>query len=126
MSVNNNSGINGVNLPSSLPQSKIVSNLETDFKRKAFELYGKYICIGCEYEINIDFLLRKQFSDLMGNKANDAHNFEQFCTFNVTIMDMLKLYETCCKEMYQLLLYSFSRFKTNRVYYNKCVQVLNE
>ena len=121
----NNNGINGVNLPKSLPQSKIVS-LDTDFKKKAYDIYCKYICIGSEYEINIDGLLRKQFSDIMGNKLNDEHNFQQFCSFNVTVKDMLDLYEQCCKEMYQLLMFSFSRFKTNRVYYDKCVQVLDK
>merc|ERR1712228_162369 len=53
-----------VELPDTLVQSKIVTNLDTDYKRKAYDLYTKYIVIGCAYEINISGHLRQKFIDL--------------------------------------------------------------
>merc|ERR1712228_632757 len=71
-------------------------------KMRAHRLYKKYIEIGSEYEIN----LRGDLRDAISVKLSDP---ELMTTNNLTLIDLLLIFEDCKVEMHQLQLWSLVR-----------------
>eukprot|EP01084_Bolivina_argentea_P194742 334193_1 len=80
-----------------------------EFLIRSHKLYSKYISVGSELEINLSFKHRNALIEQMSEfgtwvNLNNEHNKQ----LNI----LFQLFEECMKEMYTLLNYSFSRFKT--------------
>ena len=78
-------------------------------KLMAHELYLKYIKVGACLEINIAAKLRKQATDILGDK-------QRLKNINVTMSDLLHLFDEIRNEMRILLTYSHLRFKEKEEY----------
>eukprot|EP01084_Bolivina_argentea_P162247 282379_1 len=76
---------NDIEIPNELSQSNIITNKETDFKQKAYDLYSKYIKRGCYYEINISGALRGSFFNLM-------NDYDRFTKINIQKKNNLKYF----------------------------------
>merc|ERR1711902_199515 len=105
-----------VELAECIPKSSIVFNQTEDFERKASRLYRKYIRIGSEFEININYSLRKQLMDRFDTQSNSNSNEQRD--------ELHSVFDKCCKEMTKLLRFSLTRFKTKPEYLR--LQGLNE
>ena len=86
-----------IRFPNNIPISSIIADKESDFKVKAQEIYRKYIQIGSEYEINISWQKRAEFSNLFED--------EEFFMKNtgIKIKDINELFNIITAEMIQLL-----------------------
>lgn len=104
-------------LPSTVPKSSIIfarpfnqneSNQEfiQKIKRKAFILFNKYICIGSEYEININYRLRREMNNLMGNLSEFLQNE------NIKVLELITIFDASSLEMINLIADAFRRFTT--------------
>ena len=60
----------------SFPRSELVRGLGCDYKAMATEIYQKYIRIGSELEINMEYTTRDRLSDLIAN--NQWHSNEHY------------------------------------------------
>lgn len=104
-------------LPSLIPTSSTMSTKKkndengkeidnvTDLKTKAHKIYNKYIKIGCEFEVNIDYHLRTNCKNIMEN-LDDLLDDD-----SIKIEDIFNLFGKVKKEMVQLLQWSLIRFK---------------
>eukprot|EP01084_Bolivina_argentea_P063589 116064_1 len=93
-------------LPQNCPQSDIVFTLDTNLKQVAYALFHKYIAVGCDWEINLDYFTRRKYNRLFASEEKWENNNE----YN----DNVKLYEIfdkCLLEMTNLVRAAFSRFK---------------
>ena len=79
--------------------------LVREYREKAYELWYKYVRVGAEYEINIDFTTRKRFHKLMRNRQAWLDNDE----FNER--ELYILFHGCVQRMFTFLSNSFTRFK---------------
>ena len=109
-----------------IPQSAFLQGIPSEFdhvlqnaKLVAFKLYGKYIETGSELEINISGTLRKQLKNILADKEKLMENI------NVSLNDLLSLFEKPKTEMRMLLNYSHSRFK-QKAEYSKIVEVFSK
>ena len=75
------------------------------YREIAYELWIKYIKVGAEYEINIDFTTRKRFAKLMNNKQEWLNNKD----FNEKELHLL--FYPCTQRMFTFLSNSFTRFR---------------
>ena len=89
-----------------------------DFKLRGYQLFKKYVIIGSKYEINIAYLVRKRFSELMGNvdswMENDLN--ENSGDDKQGLLFLFKLFDQAMDETRGLLQFSFSRLKTSAAY----------
>merc|ERR1712154_362467 len=93
-------------LPTKCPQSDIVFDKNSNFKQIAYALFKKYIAVGSDWEINIDYYSRRKYNRLFENEQGWIENKEY--------SDNVKLYEVfdkCLTEMTTLIKSAFSRFK---------------
>eukprot|EP01083_Nonionella_stella_P080176 220190_1 len=93
-------------LPENCPQSDIVFDKEKNFKGIAIALFDKYIAVGSDWEINVDYYTRRKYNRLFGDADGWMKNEEYD--------DNVKLYEVfdkCLTEMVNLVRAAFSRFK---------------
>ena len=99
-----------ISFPYIVPLSAILENEKTDFKRKAYEIYNKYIKIGSEFEINISWDSRVLFRNMFDD--------EEFFTNNAKIkmMDVFLLFDEARLQMMRLLINSLSRLKQQPEY----------
>eukprot|EP00485_Elphidium_margaritaceum_P013158 CAMPEP_0202694726 /NCGR_PEP_ID=MMETSP1385-20130828/8514_1 /ASSEMBLY_ACC=CAM_ASM_000861 /TAXON_ID=933848 /ORGANISM="Elphidium margaritaceum" /LENGTH=702 /DNA_ID=CAMNT_0049350625 /DNA_START=29 /DNA_END=2137 /DNA_ORIENTATION=+ len=88
---------------------KAVARSETEmieeWKIRAFMIYFKYICVGAEYEINIDYHTRRQLAE----QLHDINEWLRNTTITLTALSTL--YDNCIHQMYQLCNFSINRFK---------------
>ena len=99
-----------IELPEKMVKSKIVYDRE-DYQVMAFDLYEKYIRVSAEWEININYRDRNKYKEAFEGK-------------NIISDDKKELYvlfDTCLKQMFSLLLGSYTRFKSGKQY-----QMINE
>lgn len=75
------------------------------YREIAYELYLKYVRIGAEFEINVDYATRKRFQKLMGNKQEWINN-EHF-----NEKELQSLFHGCIQRMFTFLSNSFTRFR---------------
>lgn len=111
-------GIDLIEFPLNIPLSEIIANKVNidntnncsddiqlyEAKVKGHKLFNKYIRTGCEFEINISALDR----DELGNMLMDL---SQLFVYNITAKDIILLFEKAKSEMYNLLLFSLSRWR---------------
>merc|ERR1712087_106458 len=93
-------------LPDHCPKSDIVFAKDMTFKVIAIGLYEKYIKVGSDWEINIDWHSRKAYQELFESEDGWIGNKEYD--------DEVKLYgmfDKCLTEMTHLVRAAFSRFK---------------
>ena len=83
----------------------------------ANKLYDKYIKIGSQLEINISSMLKKEIKSILQDP-------ERLMELNVSLNDLLLLFEKPKNEMRLLLTYSHVRFK-QKVEYSKIVQLFS-
>merc|ERR1712154_117155 len=99
-------------LPKGCPQSAIVYGEEyNDYKSMARAIYNKYIRIGSEFEVNIDYAARNLYRNLLED--------EQSWKGNIIYDDPQKLYylfNPCIDKMVQLISPSFTRFRQSKQY----------
>eukprot|EP00486_Rosalina_sp_Unknown_P014399 CAMPEP_0201596104 /NCGR_PEP_ID=MMETSP0190_2-20130828/192893_1 /ASSEMBLY_ACC=CAM_ASM_000263 /TAXON_ID=37353 /ORGANISM="Rosalina sp." /LENGTH=217 /DNA_ID=CAMNT_0048056329 /DNA_START=884 /DNA_END=1537 /DNA_ORIENTATION=- len=100
-----------------IPQSLMFENISSDSddllqsaKLMAFKLYQKYIEHGSELEINISSALRKQLKNIVSDKQKLMENI------NVSLNELLLLFDKPKNEMRLLLNYSHTRFKQKTEY----------
>ena len=74
-------------------------------KRRAYKLYTKYIAIGSAYEINISYVMRTELSNILGAKHELMHRPD------ISLTTLYELFVEPKDEMFQLLSFSFVRFK---------------
>ena len=91
-----------------------------EYKYKAYELFTKYIHNPsniCEYEININYNMRKKLINLMGDKDkwinnnNNNRNNEDEESPITRFDELYILWDECILEMYDLMCHSFQRWK---------------
>ena len=96
-----------IDLASNLPVSSIITDdveqkkEEDNLKLKAYELYGKYMEQGSEFEINISWRQREALMNIFEDRDKLLHE-------SVTINHIFELFERCKEEMFKLMEYSFS------------------
>ena len=78
-------------------------------KHVAFELYSKYITIGCEYEINISSSMRESLIGMLGNEHFWMNKV------NINEIDLFNLFDDARNEVYRLLQFSFVRIKSAKL-----------
>ena len=117
-----------IKLPKSIPKSEIVYGIDQsnneikknqelivskynewieDIQKKCYQLYKKYIAIGCEYEINIAGRTRRELFELMDNKEMFLLNSE------INEIKLITMYNSSARDMYALIQGSFARFKAS-------------
>lgn len=142
-----------VNLPPTIPRSSIVycrfetedrkTSFEEDnrntgknligklkkYRLIAFDIYDKYIRIGSEYEINIDYGNRKRYNRILANKrlwinkGNGINSIDENSKNNNVIynaqylqeaMILFSLYQPCIDQMYRFCSSCFGTFKATQ------------
>eukprot|EP01084_Bolivina_argentea_P319881 554880_1 len=79
---------------------------------KKYVINGSYFCINISF-VNRDYLY-KQFG---GNeKATDEEMVKYLCDGNITREKIVHIFDECRSEIFQLLLFAFSRFKCSHEY----------
>eukprot|EP01083_Nonionella_stella_P086417 240106_1 len=71
----------------------------------AFELHNKYIKNGSEFEINVSYQQRTEVSDVLAD-------YGLLVQYNMSLVDLYKLFTESVSEMYTLLTFSLSRFRS--------------
>merc|ERR1712129_268208 len=89
-----------------LTQSLIVYGVVDDYMAIAKQLYKKYIRVGSEWEINIDFGNRKRYELLFENGSDDS----------LSVEEMYELFDPCIGAMINLMGSAFGRFKKSKKY----------
>ena len=131
-----------VSLPATIPRSSIVycrfetedrktqENIENakinmvgklkKYRYIAYDIYEKYIRIGAEYEINIDFTNRKRYNKLLGNKSKWIHKSMEYqnddnilynAQYLQEAMILFSLYQPAIDQMYRFCSSCFATFK---------------
>ena len=100
-----------IRFPVSIPMSSILEEKQSDdevhdLKIKAHHVYRKYVMVGGELEINISWECRKSVIEILDDLelliSTDA----------VTLKDLFNIFNDCKFEMWNLMLGSFSRYKS--------------
>eukprot|EP01084_Bolivina_argentea_P314772 545234_1 len=109
--------------PDEVPLSSILADerhdqmeLVDDYKLKAFGVYNRYICNGCDMEININYQTRYTYTQLMQNL--DQHE--------LSILDLYTLFDEAILEMYKLMQDSYKRFKQTQAFTKLNDEIFNE
>ena len=97
---------NKLKLFGSITKSVIVYNDDDDYKEIVNKLYGKYIKIGSEWEINIDYTNRNRYMNLIENNTINYEDIEMVYT----------LFDACIDNMVGLIIPAFTRFKNSKKY----------
>ena len=96
-------------LAESVPLSDIVHHEEqTDlksFRRRARDLYEKYVMVDSDFEINIPDKMRRQLHSLMGNESKWMDKSD------ISPVNLANVFDGVMMEMKKLLKYSRLRFK---------------
>ena len=90
----------------------------TIWRAKAHELYRKYIKVGSEHEINLAGSERSYFSDKMDD-------IDDFMNSDISIDDLLILFESTKKAMRILLVFSLNRWK-RRPSFNQLLNAIDQ
>jgi len=111
-----------------IPRSSIVySGARYDMGEKAFydvckykaaELYGKYIKDGSDLNVMIDYDTRSTLRELMENQRVE---WMEIGMNQISLVELMYLFETICNKMYIVLIDSYQRFTQTKNY-----QKLNE
>jgi len=88
----------------------------TEYKKRSYDLFVKYIKVGASHDINISSASRNFYQQLMGDYARWKDN-ENYGTKE----DLLHLFDDCKKECWKLLGFVFTRFEKT-VLYKKWIQ----
>lgn len=98
-------------LASGVPLSDIVYHEEgkdlKSYRRRARELYQKYIMVGSEFEVNIPAKMRRELRGICGD-----HNWID--NEEMTAAQVAMVFDGVMQEMRKLLKYSRLRFKSDR------------
>ena len=120
-----------IKLPKQLPKSSIVydgmdehytQNIhENEFinmmKIKAYKLYKKYVAVGIQYQVNISYSTRKGIEKYVKNYDSFLLNDQ------ISLNQLLFLFEKVSEEIYNLMTDSFNRFsQTNE--FQKLAQMI--
>ena len=76
-----------------------------EYKIRGYMLYYKYVAIGSEFEINIDYGTRNK----LVSQINDINQW--LCDENVDLEELSVLFDNCIHQMYQFCKFSMGRFK---------------
>ena len=96
------------------------------YKEIGYQLFGKYIQTGSEFEINISSILRNHFSSLMGNydkwmaendNINGNSNSNSSDGNQVDIFELLSLFDECNKTNVRLMRGALNRFQKTGEFY---------
>ena len=101
-----------IKLPSTCPQSFIVygdedPNYISNYKYMAKYLYKRYIRVGSELEINIDYLTRIKYKKKFEPNDNELSNDKQ---------ELFVLFDPCIDRMMALITASWTRFTDSKEY----------
>ena len=94
-----------IELPEKMAQSKIVYEGD-DYKEIASQLYEKYIRVGSEWEININYRDRNKYIQLF--EVNGVSSDDK--------QELYVIFDICIKQMFGLLFGTFTRFKNSEQY----------
>ena len=108
-----------IQLPDTVPLSEIVYDESLGIKKKAYLLYKKYICDESVYMINISFRVKQKVSKIMKQYKMDI----EFEYENVD-KDIMMVFDECSQEMRQIMLDSYSRYKSTPQYHNIVSNIL--
>ena len=123
-----------INFPSSVPISAIIDQNEEKMddnnmdnkkfviycaKLKAHKLYEKYVGFDSELQMNISAKMKKPLDDILSD-------IKILINCNINLSDLLLLFEDSKLEMYQLLTYSFDRFKANKSEFNQIIEIFQK
>ena len=90
-----------------------------EFRIRAYEIYKKYIEESSVYEINISSRARGKLTVKMRNFDEYVNgNFNE--NIDVDLLDCFRSFSPSLRQMYQLLTYSYTRFKKNAAYTRLC------
>ena len=107
-------------LKDSPPRQKVA-----ELKMRARELFSKYIEEGSIYEINIPFKCRRNIADaLTGDESIEDPVWDEDEELN-QLLNLFAVFARALQSQYQLLQYSFSRFKQNPAY-ERLSQIMQE
>ena len=97
-----------------------------EFKIRAYELFEKYVAVGYPYEINIASRTRSKLEQTMANfdafvmsqvaQSGYIDGDVQDAGIEEELLRVFQLFSKPLAEMYLLLTYSFTRFKSNPAY----------
>ena len=94
-----------IEIPEKMIKSTIVYGKD-DYQLIAMDLYRKYIRVASEWEININYRDRNKYIRLFEDEGIDIDDK----------MKLYKIFDICIKQMFSLLLGSFTRFKHTKQY----------
>ena len=95
---------NRIIFPSNVPISEMLSGKDVNVEIITQNMYEKYVKTGSEYEINISYTLRNQFSEIIVQQI-ERHKEQDWLN---ELMDVL---DKCNHANKTLLMYSLTRFK---------------
>ena len=107
-----------------LHRSKNIVGRLQKYRYIAYDIFEKYIRIGSEYEINIDYMNRKRYFKIMHNKKawlynhnrqHYGHPHDQGLAINAQFLQeamiLFSLYQPCIDQMYRFCSSCFLTFK---------------
>lgn len=93
-----------IDFPTNVPISEMLSGKDSNVEIITRKIYEKYVKNGSVYEINISFLLRKQFAQIIeSQQLNDGKGQD----WN----QLMHVLDRCNHANRTLLMYSLTRFK---------------
>eukprot|EP01083_Nonionella_stella_P153544 493479_1 len=93
-------------LPENCPQSDIVFDKNNNFKKIAIALFRKYIAVGSDWEINVDYYTRRRYNTLFGDEDGWMKNEK----YDDPVV-LYEVFDKCLTEMANLVRAAFTRFK---------------
>ena len=101
--------------PSNIPLSSILATKQSDdtmvdLKKKAHDIYEKYVSVGSEFEINISSDVRQKAANMFG----DLHLLLD--NKSITGQDIFDVIDGCKWEIWELLLGAQFRFRMQPEY----------
>ena len=89
-------------------QSLSKSERIIECKRRCFGLWGKYVRVGCAFEINISYIERNKMYNLIIDNNDINDDCQTLCI----------VFDGCILEMFRLMNDSFNRFKRSATFKN--------
>ena len=109
---NNDADVDPIKFANNIPTSLILEEKEDanddilyDAKVKAYRIYGKYVAVGSEFEINVSYESRNKARKVLYDL--DSLLKKKRVTANV----LFKVFEDCRQEIWMLLIGSYGRFQ---------------
>ena len=87
-----------------------LNKFEKHCKRVIYKLYKKYVAVGCSWEINLSFYVRRKIIELIGDENKLYENKK------IGIKELLYIYDECIHGVFSVMTDSYDRFRRTHQY----------